>query len=91
MAGELGAGVLTGMLAHSFEELKAKVGLYREAWRRNGHPGRGHITVMLHTFIGTDDREVLKTVHKPLLGYFRGSVDIVASLAALQGFKGDIA
>ena len=52
MAGELGAGVLTGLLAHSFEELKAKVGLYREAWRRNGHPGRGHITVMLHTFIG---------------------------------------
>ncbi|WP_235217099.1 non-ribosomal peptide synthase/polyketide synthase [Archangium violaceum] len=91
MAGELGAGVLTGMLAHSFEELKAKVGLYREAWRRNGHPGRGHITVMLHTFIGNDDREVLETVHKPLLGYFRGSVDIVASLAALQGFKGDIA
>ncbi|HEX5750369.1 MAG TPA: amino acid adenylation domain-containing protein, partial [Archangium sp.] len=91
MAGELGAGVLTGMLAHSFEELKAKVGLYRDAWRRNGHPGRGHITVMLHTFIGDDDREVLETVHKPLLGYFRGSVDIVASLAALQGFKGDIA
>ncbi|WP_043408130.1 non-ribosomal peptide synthetase, partial [Archangium violaceum] len=91
MAGELGAGVLTGLFAHSFEELKAKVGLYREAWRRNGHPGRGHITAMLHTFIGDDDREVLETVHKPLLGYFRGSVDIVASLAALQGFKGDIA
>ena len=34
---------------------------------------------------------MLETVHKPLLGYFRGSVDIVASLAALQGFKGDIA
>ncbi|HYO74738.1 MAG TPA: MupA/Atu3671 family FMN-dependent luciferase-like monooxygenase, partial [Archangium sp.] len=91
LAGELGAGVLTAMMAHSFDELKAKVGLYREAWRRNGHPGRGHVTVMLHTFIGTDEREVLETVRKPLLGYFRGSVDIIASLAALQGFKGDIA
>ncbi|REG14281.1 non-ribosomal peptide synthase protein (TIGR01720 family)/amino acid adenylation domain-containing protein/natural product biosynthesis luciferase-like monooxygenase protein, partial [Archangium gephyra] len=91
LAGELGAGVLTAMMSQSFEELRAKVGLYREAWRRNGHPGRGHITVMLHTFIGDDDREVLETVHKPLLGYFRGSVDIIASLASLQGFKGDIA
>ncbi|RKH26930.1 MupA/Atu3671 family FMN-dependent luciferase-like monooxygenase, partial [Corallococcus sicarius] len=45
LAGELGAGVLTGLMSHSLEELKPKVALYREAWRRNGHPGRGHITV----------------------------------------------
>ncbi|MFP2903698.1 MupA/Atu3671 family FMN-dependent luciferase-like monooxygenase [Pyxidicoccus sp. 3LFB2] len=90
MAGELGAGVLTGLLAHSLEELKPKVALYREAWRRNGHPGRGHITCMVHTFIGDDPEEVLRTVRKPLLSYFRSSADIVASLLAAQGYQGEL-
>jgi natural product biosynthesis luciferase-like monooxygenase protein/amino acid adenylation domain-containing protein len=91
LAGELGAGVLTGLLAHSLEELKPKVALYREAWRRNGHPGHGHITCMLHTFIGEDDGEVLRTVRQPLLGYFRSSVDIMTSLLAAQGHQGELA
>ncbi|RKH18541.1 amino acid adenylation domain-containing protein, partial [Corallococcus sp. CA041A] len=90
MAGELGAGVLTGLLSHSLEELKPKVALYREAWRRNGHPGRGHITCMLHTYLGDDDQEVLRLVRKPLLAYFRSSVDIVTSLLLTQGYQGDI-
>ncbi|RKI67440.1 amino acid adenylation domain-containing protein, partial [Corallococcus sp. AB049A] len=85
MAGELGAGVLTGLLSHSLEELKQKVALYREAWRRNGHPGRGHITCMLHTYLGDDEQEVLRTVRQPLLGYFRSSVDISTSLLQAQG------
>ncbi|RKI64410.1 amino acid adenylation domain-containing protein [Corallococcus sp. AB049A] len=91
LAGELGAGVLTGLFAHSLEELKPKVALYREAWRRNGHPGRGHITCMLHTYLGDDEAEVLRQVRKPLLAYFRSSADITASLLAAQGYQGEIA
>ncbi|RKG63039.1 LLM class flavin-dependent oxidoreductase, partial [Corallococcus exercitus] len=91
LAGELGAGVLTGLFAHSLEELKPKVALYREAWRRNGHPGRGHITCMLHTFLGDDEAEVLRQVRKPLLAYFRSSADITTSLLAAQGYQGEIA
>ncbi|RKG75241.1 non-ribosomal peptide synthetase/type I polyketide synthase, partial [Corallococcus terminator] len=90
LAGELGAGVLTGLMAHSLEELKPKVALYREAWRRNGHPGRGHITVMLHTYLGDDEAEVWRVVREPLLGYFRGSTDIVTSLLVAQGYQGEI-
>ncbi|MFB1481089.1 non-ribosomal peptide synthase/polyketide synthase, partial [Corallococcus sp. RDP092CA] len=90
MAGELGAGVLTGLLSHSLEELKPKVALYREAWRRNGHPGRGHVTCMLHTYLGDDDQEVLRQVRQPLLSYFRSSVDILTSLLLTQGYQGDI-
>ncbi|NOK20265.1 non-ribosomal peptide synthase/polyketide synthase, partial [Corallococcus carmarthensis] len=85
MAGELGAGVLTGLLSHSLDELKQKVALYRDAWRRNGHPGRGHITCMLHTYLGDDEQEVLRQVRQPLLGYFRSSVDISTSLLQAQG------
>ncbi|WP_163871108.1 non-ribosomal peptide synthetase/type I polyketide synthase, partial [Myxococcus eversor] len=90
LAGEVGAGVLTGLLALSIDELKQRVALYREAWRRNGHPGRGHVTVMLHAFIGDDEQEVLRTVRKPLLGYFRSSAEITATLLAAQGHQGEI-
>ncbi|MBJ6766162.1 amino acid adenylation domain-containing protein, partial [Myxococcaceae bacterium JPH2] len=90
LAGELGAGVLTGLMVQPLEELRQKVALYREAWRRNGHPGRGHITVMLHTFIGDDEQEVLKTVRQPLMSYFRSSAEITASLLAAQGYQGEI-
>ncbi|NNB89170.1 non-ribosomal peptide synthase/polyketide synthase, partial [Corallococcus exiguus] len=85
MAGELGAGVLTGLMSHTLEELKQKVALYRDAWRRNGHPGRGHITCMLHTYLGDEEQEVLRTVRQPLLSYFRSSVDISTSLLQAQG------
>ncbi|MCE9674106.1 amino acid adenylation domain-containing protein, partial [Myxococcus stipitatus] len=90
LAGELGAGVLTGLLAQSLEELKHKVALYRDAWRRNGHPGRGHITLMLHAFIGDDEQEVLRQVRAPLLSYFRSSAEITASLLATQGMQKEI-
>ncbi|WNZ65718.1 LLM class flavin-dependent oxidoreductase [Myxococcus sp. MxC21-1] len=90
LAGEVGAGVLTGLLTQSLEELKQKVGLYREAWRRNGHPGRGHVALMLHAFIGDDEQEVLRTVRKPLLSYFRSSAEITATLLAAQGYQGEI-
>ncbi|MBE4753746.1 amino acid adenylation domain-containing protein, partial [Corallococcus sp. ZKHCc1 1396] len=90
LAGELGAGVLTGLMSHSLEELKSKVALYRDAWRRNGHPGRGHITCMLHTYLGDEEQEVLRTVRQPLLDYFRSSADISTSLLLAQGYQGEI-
>ncbi|HZI12013.1 MAG TPA: MupA/Atu3671 family FMN-dependent luciferase-like monooxygenase, partial [Myxococcus sp.] len=91
LAGELGAGVLTLLAAHDWAQLQEKVALYREAWRRHGHgPGRGHVTVLLHTFIGTDARRVRDLVRQPLLRYFRSSLDIMSSLLASQGFQGHI-
>src|SRR5262249_36242777 len=61
-AGELGAGVLTHLLGQSVDELAGKIAIYREAWRRAGHgPGRGHVALMLHTFVGTDAEAVRET------------------------------
>ena len=37
------------------EELAEKLAIYRTAWRERGHPGDGHVTLMLHTFVGDDD------------------------------------
>jgi natural product biosynthesis luciferase-like monooxygenase protein/amino acid adenylation domain-containing protein/non-ribosomal peptide synthase protein (TIGR01720 family) len=89
LAGELGAYVLTNLMGQHLEELAAKVALYREAWRQHGHSGRGHVSLMMHTYLGADPAGVRERVRQPLLNYFRSSVDILAGFVASQGLKMD--
>jgi len=81
-AGTLGAGVLTHLLGQSVEELGAKLARYRQAWRAAGHPGRGKVTLMLHTFVGDSDASVKEVVREPLRRYLDSSVDLVKEFAA---------
>lgn len=90
MAGELGAYVLTNLMGQNLADLPAKVALYREAWRQHGHPGRGHVSLMLHTYLGSDADEVRRRVRKPLLDYFRSSMDIFHGFVASLGLKEDL-
>ncbi|WP_327344227.1 MupA/Atu3671 family FMN-dependent luciferase-like monooxygenase [Streptomyces europaeiscabiei] len=85
LAGESGAGLLTHLLGHSVEQLAEKIQLYREAWRRAGHPGDGQVTVMLHTFVGTDTDEVRETVREPLCAYIKSSFDLLTGLGQAMG------
>ena len=38
---------------------------------RAGHPGDGHVTLMLHTFVGDDDDVVREVVREPMIDYLR--------------------
>ncbi|AKJ04230.1 non-ribosomal peptide synthase protein (TIGR01720 family)/amino acid adenylation domain-containing protein/natural product biosynthesis luciferase-like monooxygenase protein [Archangium gephyra] len=90
LAGELGANVLTNLMGQQLDSLAEKVALYRETWRRHGHgPGRGHVSLMMHAFLGTEVSEVRRTVREPLMRYFRGSVDISSGFIASQGLNVD--
>ncbi|WP_456243096.1 MupA/Atu3671 family FMN-dependent luciferase-like monooxygenase [Streptomyces gardneri] len=89
MAGEAGTGVLTHLLGHSLEELAEKIALYRKAWREHGHPGDGHVAVMVHTFVGPDIDEVRKLVREPMSRYLETSFDLIASLGATTGSAED--
>lgn len=80
-AGELGAGVLTHLLGQSMEELAGKLEIYREAWRAAGHEGNGHVTLMLHTFIGDDVDTVRDTVRRPMMSYLGSSLGLVKGFA----------
>src|SRR5262245_15399029 len=51
-AGEHGFNVLTALLFQSVDELAVKIAAYRDARARHGHLGPGHVTLMLHTFVG---------------------------------------
>jgi natural product biosynthesis luciferase-like monooxygenase protein len=90
LAGEMGANLLTHLLGQSVESLAANLEVYRSARRAAGHlPEEGHVTLMLHTFVGDDLEDVRETVRGPFSAYLRSSVDLIRQLA--KGLGQDIA
>ncbi len=77
LAGELGANVLTHLLGQSVSELAEKLAIYRSAWKERGHPGAGHVTLMLHTLVGENDEVVREIVRQPFTAYLRSSIDLI--------------
>ena len=74
-AGEIGANVLTALVRQPLDVLAEKIRLYRAARAAHGHdPDAGQVTVMLHTFVGEDDRVVKEIVKEPLTHYFRSNI-----------------
>ncbi|MEA3083196.1 MAG: hypothetical protein QOC89_893, partial [Paraburkholderia sp.] len=84
-AGRIGANLLTHLLGQSFEQLEKSIALYRQARREAGHPGDGHVTLMLHTFVGTDPDAVRETVRKPFCDYLRSSTGLMSNMARSAG------
>jgi natural product biosynthesis luciferase-like monooxygenase protein len=76
-AGAIGAHLLTHLLGQTLESLGRKVAAYRAAWEAAGHPGRGTVSLMLHTFVGEDDAEVRRQVTAPMLRYLGSSAHLV--------------
>jgi natural product biosynthesis luciferase-like monooxygenase protein len=81
-AGTAGAGLLTHLLGQGMEDLADKLRIYREAWKRAGHPGEGHVTLMLHTFVGTEPAAVRELVRGPMTEYLRTSVSLLKGYAS---------
>lgn len=70
-AGEAGANVLTAF-SMSLEELRQSIAGYRKARMENGHdPRTGIVSLMLHTYVGTDLNEVRQRVREPLKNYLQ--------------------
>lgn len=76
-AGEHGANVLTALLFQDVPELAGKIAAYRDARAQHGHdPAAGHVTLMVHTFVGRELEEVRRTVREPFIGYLESSMDL---------------
>ncbi|WP_433257650.1 MupA/Atu3671 family FMN-dependent luciferase-like monooxygenase [Streptosporangium sp. CA-135522] len=88
-AGELGARLLTHLLGQSVDELVDKIAVYRRAWRAAGHEGDGHVTLMVHAYVGTDATTTKKTVREPFRDYLRSSFGLVQALAPSLGIDGE--
>jgi natural product biosynthesis luciferase-like monooxygenase protein len=78
-AGQLGAGILTHLVGQKVEDLADKITIYRNAWREYGHAGEGHVTLMLHTFVGEGLEAVRQIVREPFTNYLKTSVDLLKS------------
>lgn len=76
-AGTLGCHLLTHLLGQKVEDVAEKLQLYRAAWRKAGHPGEGHVTLMLHTFVGPDEERTREIARGPMKQYLRSAVDLV--------------
>ncbi len=84
-AGAIGANLLTHLLGQSIEELAEKIAIYRKAWRDSGHAGEGHVSLMLHTFIGDDGEIVREKVRQPFIKYLMSSVGLARTMLKSAG------
>ena len=75
-AGERGFNVLTALLFQRVDELAAKIASYRAARAAHRHPGPGKVTLMLHTFVGSNEAGVRAAVREPFKKYLESSVDL---------------
>ena len=73
-AGRMGDNVLTHLMGQSLEALAEKIEAYREAWCAAGHPGRGIVTLLAHTFIAADEDVIFRHVKEPFKKYLVESV-----------------
>jgi natural product biosynthesis luciferase-like monooxygenase protein len=80
-AGKFGANVLTHLLGQTVEEVAEKVRAYRAAWAEAGHPGRGTVTLMLHTFVGKTLEDVENIVRQPMKDYLKSAMFLVKAAA----------
>lgn len=75
-AGERGHNILTSLILLPFEVLEQCLARYREARARCGHdPAAGKVTLMLHSFVGTDEAAVRRAVEAPFRNYLAMSFD----------------
>jgi natural product biosynthesis luciferase-like monooxygenase protein/amino acid adenylation domain-containing protein/FkbM family methyltransferase len=79
MAAEAGANLLTHLLAQDLDDLKSKIGIYRRARHEAGHD-RGHVTLMVHAFLGDDLESVRDIVRRPFCDYLRSSFGLLSGL-----------
>ncbi|HVB38647.1 MAG TPA: MupA/Atu3671 family FMN-dependent luciferase-like monooxygenase, partial [Vicinamibacterales bacterium] len=85
-AGEAGAHLLTHLLDQDTEALAGKIAVYRDARARAGHdPDTGHVTVMLHTFLGEDVEAVREQVRQPYCEYIKANIGLLKGLAYSRG------
>lgn len=88
MAGATGSNLLTHLLGQSLEELAEKITLYRQAYQQQSVTGgTGHVTLMLHTFVGQDDEEVRELVREPFCAYLKSSLNLIQALAISLGYN----
>ena len=89
-AGEMGVGILTNLMAQDIDRLAENLGIYRKALAHHGHDAsRGHVTLLMHTFMGNDFQSTIETARRPFKQYLTSSVGLFRSMAKSQDLSVD--
>ena len=87
-AGRLGANVLTSMLGETLEQVAPKIQRYRETLSKQGHdPKSRTVSIMLHTFLGTDVDQVKEDIRQPFCNYLKTHYGLLETLAKGMGLN----
>lgn len=85
-AGRIGANLLTHMEHQDDQTLREKIQRYRQARRDHGHdPATGKVSLLLHTFLGSDTAVVKETVRQPMRQYFQSAINLERKAVAGGG------
>lgn len=89
-AGEIGAGILTNLMGQTIEDLGRNVAIYRRALMDHGHdPARGHVALLIHTFVGAEAEAVRERARRPFCDYLKSSLDLLQNLVRSQSLQID--
>lgn len=80
-AGEVGGNILTHLLGQSVDDVAKNIKIYREAYKKAGHEGNGHVTLLLHTLVGDDDEAVKDLARAPMKKYLKSAMFLVKAAA----------
>ncbi len=80
-AGETGANILTHLLGQTVDEVAVNIEIYREAYKKAGYAGEGHVTLLLHTLVGDDDEKVKNLARAPMKKYLKSAMFLVKAAA----------
>ncbi len=72
-AGKKGYGVMAIPLAGG--KMAELLGLYREAWKSAGHPGKGRVMLAFHMLCALSESEAIAIARQPLNDYLRSLVE----------------
>jgi natural product biosynthesis luciferase-like monooxygenase protein len=76
-AGLIGANVLTHLIGQDTAALREKIQLYRQSRAAGGfNPETGKVSLMLHTFLGTDLAATRERVRGPFREYLRSAISL---------------
>ena len=81
-AGAIGSHVLTAFVGGEWDDLRQSIAAYRRARLENGYnPDTGIVSLMLHTYVGTDMEEIRARVREPMKRYLQNFLDQFRPLA----------
>ncbi len=84
-------GVVTNLMTQDVTQLAKNIALYRKTRAEHGlDPAGGHVTVLLHTYLGGDLEAVRASAFEPFCAYLKSSFSLLGQVTNSLGMNIDL-